>query len=318
MPVVTSRSNSPKGVSVADLENKSGEEDQPESEEWPALEILAEDRYNYRIRWAGINPDTGREWEPSWHPKKDATQALVEDWVRRKRQRTEASTPKGKGKSRKSIARTSKAGGRNRRTAAAQILSREGSVASSSVTESILDPASARQPFAGPSVPEVDASSVAEQSSQVHCPETPQSNGIEPGSSRRSSIQSDPQSSAPPSAVQPLPSSQPIPNGDHEIQVTQRSDFDPAAYPAVSPQFSSQVDNEIEDSINASLITEPKLKTFTPHKGAGIVPDSQSQAGSSSFVPSTQSKRSSGATTLLPTQDLTSQSVQVCMAKFGS
>jgi hypothetical protein len=33
---------------------------------YEAIEILAKKGNKYKVSWAGINPDTGKQWEPSW------------------------------------------------------------------------------------------------------------------------------------------------------------------------------------------------------------------------------------------------------------
>lgn len=57
---------------------------------WQALEILAEDRRRYKIRWAGTDPDTGEPWENSWTLKEYVTSDLVQTWKRKKQQATKA------------------------------------------------------------------------------------------------------------------------------------------------------------------------------------------------------------------------------------
>jgi len=31
-----------------------------------ALELLAQDDNKFQVLWAGIDPSTGRQWEPAW------------------------------------------------------------------------------------------------------------------------------------------------------------------------------------------------------------------------------------------------------------
>jgi len=33
---------------------------------YEAIEILAKKGNTYLVAWAGINPETGKQWEPSW------------------------------------------------------------------------------------------------------------------------------------------------------------------------------------------------------------------------------------------------------------
>ena len=47
---------------------------------WEVIEITAEDRKNYKVKWAGIDPQTGKPWKQSWVPKHDCTDVLVMQW----------------------------------------------------------------------------------------------------------------------------------------------------------------------------------------------------------------------------------------------
>jgi len=38
----------------------------------------------YLVKWAGIDPMTGEDWEPSWEPKQNVTDDLIKDWKSRK------------------------------------------------------------------------------------------------------------------------------------------------------------------------------------------------------------------------------------------
>ncbi|KAL8293394.1 hypothetical protein RQP46_000095 [Phenoliferia psychrophenolica] len=51
------------------------------------LAELDEVKGKYYIEWAGIDPDTGEAWKPTWEPKKTcgATKALISDWKESKR-----------------------------------------------------------------------------------------------------------------------------------------------------------------------------------------------------------------------------------------
>jgi hypothetical protein len=49
---------------------------------WPVSEITGERPREYRVKWEGINPETGEPWEESWVPKRDCTADLVEKWKR--------------------------------------------------------------------------------------------------------------------------------------------------------------------------------------------------------------------------------------------
>ena len=46
---------------------EAGHHQDVENNSWfQALEILDESNSQYLVRWAGIDPSTGNEWEPSW------------------------------------------------------------------------------------------------------------------------------------------------------------------------------------------------------------------------------------------------------------
>ncbi len=56
-------------------------------ETYQAFEILEE---GYLVRWAGIDPDTGEPWKPTWVPKRDCGEELITRW-----ELNEQSTAKG-------------------------------------------------------------------------------------------------------------------------------------------------------------------------------------------------------------------------------
>ena len=49
---------------------------------WKVIEITAENKKNYKVRWEGIDPDTGKPWAQSWVSKHDCTDDLVVAWKR--------------------------------------------------------------------------------------------------------------------------------------------------------------------------------------------------------------------------------------------
>lgn len=68
-----------------DSEEEQVEEPEPgEDGYWPALEILKERKYTYLVEWDGINPETGKAWEPTWTMKTEVTEDLVEVWDAKK------------------------------------------------------------------------------------------------------------------------------------------------------------------------------------------------------------------------------------------
>jgi hypothetical protein len=47
---------------------------------WKVIEITAERPKQYKVKWEGINPDTGKPWAQSWVPKSDCTDDLRKVW----------------------------------------------------------------------------------------------------------------------------------------------------------------------------------------------------------------------------------------------
>ena len=80
-----------------------------QSEEyWEALEIVDEDRTRYKVKWAGIDPQTGEPWEDSWTLKAYVTPDLKQVWIKKKKlaaqtkqqkRKSSASTRKSRGTS---------------------------------------------------------------------------------------------------------------------------------------------------------------------------------------------------------------------------
>ncbi|CAG8638933.1 5455_t:CDS:2, partial [Acaulospora colombiana] len=61
---------------------------------WPVNRILRESRSKYEVEWAGLDPETGKPWKPSWIPKEDCSDACIQDWKEEKRRR-EVKKPRG-------------------------------------------------------------------------------------------------------------------------------------------------------------------------------------------------------------------------------
>ena len=57
---------------------------------WDVISILRESKTKYQVEWAGIDPETGKPWKPTWVPKEDATDVLIQDWKAKKRERKAA------------------------------------------------------------------------------------------------------------------------------------------------------------------------------------------------------------------------------------
>ncbi|RPD57025.1 hypothetical protein L227DRAFT_236285 [Lentinus tigrinus ALCF2SS1-6] len=73
---------------------------------WDVIEITAERAKEYRVRWAGNDPATGKPWAQSWVPKHDCTDELIRDWkIAKAKKKKEAEKRKSAGaKSRGSTA----------------------------------------------------------------------------------------------------------------------------------------------------------------------------------------------------------------------
>ena len=54
---------------------------------WEVIEITAEKKKLYKVRWKGIDPKTKKPWPQSWVPKHDCTDDLVRDWKLRQAQK---------------------------------------------------------------------------------------------------------------------------------------------------------------------------------------------------------------------------------------
>jgi hypothetical protein len=56
---------------------------------WEVVEITAEYRNKYKVKWAGVDPLTGKPWEQSWVAKYDCTHDLVRRWEMEQQKRKE-------------------------------------------------------------------------------------------------------------------------------------------------------------------------------------------------------------------------------------
>jgi len=56
---------------------------------WEVLEITAEKPNQYRVKWAGTDPQTMKPWPQSWVPKHDCTDDLVLAWKAKKEQKAD-------------------------------------------------------------------------------------------------------------------------------------------------------------------------------------------------------------------------------------
>jgi hypothetical protein len=57
---------------------------------WRVVEITAERPKHYKVKWDGLNPDTGRPWAQSWVPKGDCTDDLRKEWKKKLLRKEEA------------------------------------------------------------------------------------------------------------------------------------------------------------------------------------------------------------------------------------
>lgn len=76
-------------ISAADIEISESEPQfipQEDDEEtlWQVIEIIAEKGNKYKVRWAGVDPKTGKAWDPDWVTKPNVTSDLVKEWKLKK------------------------------------------------------------------------------------------------------------------------------------------------------------------------------------------------------------------------------------------
>ncbi|KZT18411.1 hypothetical protein NEOLEDRAFT_1143431 [Neolentinus lepideus HHB14362 ss-1] len=69
---------------ISDFETQFVSQEDDDKTLWEVIEITGEQGRRYRVKWAGINPETGQPWADSWVPKHDCTDDLVEEWKRKK------------------------------------------------------------------------------------------------------------------------------------------------------------------------------------------------------------------------------------------
>lgn len=51
---------------------------------WEVQEITAERGRKYRVKWAGVDPATGKPWPQDWVDRHDCTDQLVAEWKAKK------------------------------------------------------------------------------------------------------------------------------------------------------------------------------------------------------------------------------------------
>lgn len=64
---------------------------------WEVIEIIAERPGQFKVKWKGIDPGTGRRWAPSWVPKADCTDDLRRAWKKHLKKEEGAKDGRGKG-----------------------------------------------------------------------------------------------------------------------------------------------------------------------------------------------------------------------------
>ncbi|TFK50502.1 hypothetical protein OE88DRAFT_263559 [Heliocybe sulcata] len=69
---------------ISDFETQFVPQENDDEELWEVIEITGEQGNRYCVKWAGLDPATGKPWAQSWVPKHDCTDDLVEEWKRKK------------------------------------------------------------------------------------------------------------------------------------------------------------------------------------------------------------------------------------------
>lgn len=85
--------NDPDSQEATQFDPGKGDGDDPTEELYEARQILDErgpkgggrGKGEYLIDWDGVDPDTGKRWEPSWQPKSNATDDLIGEWKEKKK-----------------------------------------------------------------------------------------------------------------------------------------------------------------------------------------------------------------------------------------
>jgi len=246
--------------------------------EYKARGILAETKTHYKIDWED-DPVTGEKYPPTWEPKRHANKELVRDWIATKRAQDK---PKKKGaKSASPAQQTNKAIDTPPAKAKNERERRRPVIQSSRVEGA--EPAQESAPEISPTQSnQADVDQRARGSSPLFEP-----------------IEVDDQQQREPS---------PRPNQEHIVSVTQPSDFDPADYDHFSQLPTSSSAQPVETQAVETQPSEtqaietpgPKESTGslsfvvpTTVERGGVVPDSQSLPGSSSYIPSTQAQSGS-------------------------
>ncbi|KAH9898194.1 hypothetical protein C8Q73DRAFT_683976 [Cubamyces lactineus] len=67
-----------------------------EDDWWEAIDIVAEKKGMYKVRWGGVDPKTGKPWPDSWVPKKDCSNDLIQSWKEKQAEKKKAQAQKRK------------------------------------------------------------------------------------------------------------------------------------------------------------------------------------------------------------------------------
>ncbi|KAI9722949.1 MAG: hypothetical protein M1812_001398 [Candelaria pacifica] len=95
----TPRSKKVKNTNKAREPSTSGQQNDSLSADefsWALRDIIDENRTYYKIDWEGIDPETGRRYEPSWEPKGNANRDAIEDWEEKKREKAAHNAAEGR------------------------------------------------------------------------------------------------------------------------------------------------------------------------------------------------------------------------------
>lgn len=229
--------------------------------EFKARGILAESKTRYKIDWED-DPVTGESFAPTWEPKRNANEELVRDWI----QREEA-----QGKQKEIAAKDSPAQLVNQTIEATPVKKND---------------RARRRPVI--------------QSSSAEVAELPQEPTSETSPLHISQEGADQRALSQSPLFEPLetdsqrPGRPARPDQDHVVSITQPSDFDPAQYDHfLSEQQTSSSAQPVETPGPKDPTNSLSLVVPTTVERSGIVPDSQSLPGSSSYIPSTQAQSGS-------------------------
>lgn len=83
-------------LEVSSLETRFVEREDDGETLWEVVEIVAERRNQYKVRWAGVNPETNEPWPLDWVPKEDCTDPLVVAWKRKKAEKRKKTSSRRK------------------------------------------------------------------------------------------------------------------------------------------------------------------------------------------------------------------------------